>query len=150
MRQTNSAVKQRGREKKGPPDIAPKSFSQKRPKWCSVPSTGVIGKSALEIGHFLRWISGWFLGAPSSPGPFGLLLTNTPKFTPSHPGKDQPHRNTTQNICTRSLGMTALLTYHSFWNHYMFNSHPLNHVKLSCQKILENSWGKLVPWTSLC
>ena len=29
-----SAVKQRGREKKGPPDIAPKSFSPKGPKWC--------------------------------------------------------------------------------------------------------------------
>ena len=49
-----SAVNQRGREKKGPPDIAPKSFSQKGPKWCSVLSIGVIGKSALEIGHFLR------------------------------------------------------------------------------------------------
>ena len=71
-----SAVKQRGQEKKGPPDIAPRSFSQKRAKWCSVLSIGVIGKSALEIGHFLRrnfWmISGgpslsflpWFLGLP--------------------------------------------------------------------------------------
>ena len=46
--------KQRGREKKGAPDIAPKSFSKQGPKWCSVLPIGVIGKSALEIGHFLR------------------------------------------------------------------------------------------------
>ena len=64
-----SAVKQRGREKKGPPDIAPKSFSQKGPKWCSVPSIGVIEKSALEIGQFLRrnfWMisGGPFLSRP--------------------------------------------------------------------------------------
>ena len=51
---TNSAVKQRGREKKGPPDIVPKCFYQKGPKWCSVLSIGVIGKSALNISHFLQ------------------------------------------------------------------------------------------------
>ena len=59
-----SAVKQRGREKKGPPDIAPKSFSQKGPRWCSVLSIGVIGKSALEIGHFLRRNFWMISGAP--------------------------------------------------------------------------------------
>ena len=64
-----SAVKQRGREKKGPPDIALKSFSQKGPKWCSVRSIGVIGKSALEIGQFLTrnfWMifGGPFLSRP--------------------------------------------------------------------------------------
>ena len=64
-----SAVKQKGRKKKGPPDIAPKSFSQKGPKWCSVLSIGVIGKSALEIGHVLRrniWMisGGPFLSRP--------------------------------------------------------------------------------------
>ena len=52
--QAKSAVNQRGREKKGPLDIAPQSFSQRRPKWCSVLSIGVTGKSALEIGHCLR------------------------------------------------------------------------------------------------
>ena len=59
----------RGWEKKGPPEISPKSFSQKGPKWCSVLSIGVIGKSALEIGHFLRrnfWVisGGPFLSRP--------------------------------------------------------------------------------------
>ena len=46
------SVKQRGREKKGPPDIAPKSFSQKVPKWCSVLSIGVIGKSHSKSATF--------------------------------------------------------------------------------------------------
>ena len=32
----------------------PKILPLKRQKWCSVPSIGVIGKSALEIGQFLR------------------------------------------------------------------------------------------------
>ena len=64
-----SAVKQRGRENKGPPDVAPKSFSWKGPKRCSVPSIGVIGKSALEIGQFLRRTI-WMI----SGGPFVLLL----------------------------------------------------------------------------
>ena len=64
-----SAVKQRGQEKKGLPNIASKSFSQKGPKWCSALSIGVIGKSALEIGHFLRrnfWMisGGPFLSRP--------------------------------------------------------------------------------------
>ena len=73
----NSAVKQRGRaQKKGPPDIAPKSFSQKGPKWCSVLSIGVIGKSALEIGHFLRPNFWMISGGPPSPGPFVSLLKN--------------------------------------------------------------------------
>ena len=61
-----SAVKQRGRENKGPPDIAPKSFSLEEPKWCSVPSIGVIGKSALEIGQFLRRIVWMISGGPLS------------------------------------------------------------------------------------
>ena len=52
--QRKSAVNQRGREKKGPRDIAPKSFSPKLPKWCSVLFIAFIGKSALEIGQFLR------------------------------------------------------------------------------------------------
>ena len=64
-----SAVKQRGREKKGPPEIAPKSFSQIGPKWCSVLSIGVIGQCARKIGHFLRrnfWMisGGPFLSRP--------------------------------------------------------------------------------------
>ena len=46
------AINQRGREKKGPPDIAPKSFSQKGPKWCSVPSMRVIGNLHLKSATF--------------------------------------------------------------------------------------------------
>ena len=42
----NSAMKQRGRENKGPLDIAPKILLPKQAKMVSVPSTGVIGKSA--------------------------------------------------------------------------------------------------------
>ena len=60
----DSAVKQRGREKKGPRDIAPKSFSQKGPEWCSALSIGVIGTSALEIGHFLRQTFWMISGGP--------------------------------------------------------------------------------------
>ena len=88
-----SAVKQRGREKKGPPDIAPKSFSPnfKGPKWCSVLSIGVIGKSALEIGHFLRrnfWMifRGPFLSWPlcftadnTVPSGIGILISKVPE-----------------------------------------------------------------------
>ena len=56
-----SAVNQRGRENKGPPDSAPKSFSWKGPKSCSVPPIGVIGKSAFGLRapdtfNFLRHI----------------------------------------------------------------------------------------------
>ena len=40
----------------------------------SVPSVGVIGKSALEVGQFLRRNFWMISGGPSSPGPFGLLL----------------------------------------------------------------------------
>ena len=60
-----SAVHKRGQEKKGPPDIAPKSFSQKEPKWCSVLSIGVCkGNLHFEIGHFLRRNSWMISGVP--------------------------------------------------------------------------------------
>ena len=69
-----SAVKQRGREEKGPPDIAPKSFSQKGPKCCSVPSIGVIGKSVpVSERKFLDDFWGPFLSRPLC-----LLLTKLP------------------------------------------------------------------------
>ena len=73
--QTPSSVSfssKKGREKKGPPDIAPKSFSQKGPKWCSALSIGVIGKSALEIGHFLRR-NFWMISGGPIPLPTPLL-----------------------------------------------------------------------------
>ena len=71
-----SAIKQRGREKKGPPDIAPKSFpSLRRTKMVSVPSIGVIGKSALEIGQFLKR-NFWMI----SGGPFGFLQKSDGNF----------------------------------------------------------------------
>ena len=46
----DSAVKQRGRENKGAPDIAPKSFSKKGPKWCSVPSRNLDER---QITHLI-------------------------------------------------------------------------------------------------
>ena len=67
----SSAVNERGREKKGPLDIAPKSFSPKGPKWCSVLSIGVIRKSALEIGYFPRRNFWMISGGPIPlPAPF--------------------------------------------------------------------------------
>ena len=50
-----SAVKQRGREKRGPPDICTKMLLPKRAKTvlCSF-HRSLLGKSALEVGHFLR------------------------------------------------------------------------------------------------
>ena len=53
----------RGREKKGPSDIASKSFSQKGPKWCSVHRSH-REKIALEIGQLLRRNSGMISGGP--------------------------------------------------------------------------------------
>ena len=44
---------------------------KKKPKWCSALSIRVIGKSALEIGHFLRRN---LLGVPQNPG------TSKPRF----------------------------------------------------------------------
>ena len=70
-------LKQRGREKKGPPDIAPKILPPKRAiLWCSV----FFHTSHREIGTRNRPLSetkflDFFLGAPFSPGPFVLLLT---------------------------------------------------------------------------
>ena len=46
-----SAVKQRGREKKGPPNIVPKSFSKKGPKWCSAECTAV---AAIQLRMRMR------------------------------------------------------------------------------------------------
>ena len=59
----------KGPGEEGAPDIAPKSFSQKGPKRCSVLFIGAIGKSALKIGHLLRrnfWMTSWgpFLSRP--------------------------------------------------------------------------------------
>ena len=69
--------KPKGPGEKGAAVYCRKILLQKRPKWCSVLSIGVIGKSALKIGQVLRRNSGWFLGAPFSPGPFSLLLVFT-------------------------------------------------------------------------
>ena len=49
-------------ENKGPPGYRPKILLLKRAKMVSVPSIGVIGKSALEIGQFLN--GGPFLSRP--------------------------------------------------------------------------------------
>ena len=56
--------KPKGPGEQGPPDFAPKSCSSKGPKWCCVPSIGVKGKSAPEIGQFLRRNFGMISGGP--------------------------------------------------------------------------------------
>ena len=89
----NSAVKQRGRENKGPPDIAPKSFL-KGPKWCSVPSIGVIGKSAVDIGQFLRRNCWMISGSPFLSRPLCITAENPQKPRAVEPpffGPDPPH-----------------------------------------------------------
>ena len=70
----SSAVKQRARRTRGR-WILSQNPSPKRAKVVLYPFHRVIGKSALEIGQFLRrnfWMI--FLGTPFSPGPFVLLL----------------------------------------------------------------------------
>ena len=75
--------KTKGQEKKAPPDIAPKSFlSPKKGQngALALRSIGVMGKSALEIGQFLRG-NFWMI----SGGPFPLpapLFTADKKFPP--------------------------------------------------------------------
>ena len=64
-----SAVKQKGREKKGPPDIAPKSFSLKRPKMvlCSFHGSHreiCIRNRRLSETKFLDDLWGPFLSRP--------------------------------------------------------------------------------------
>ena len=54
------------------------------PEWCSVPSIGVIGKSALEIGQLLRrtfWMISWgpFLSRPL------CFTTDLSEATPAEP-----------------------------------------------------------------
>ena len=91
-----SAVKQRGQEKKGPPDIALKSFSQKGPKMvlCSfhrshreicTPNQPVLGRNFWMIS-----------GGPFLSRPCVLLLAKVrlefsrmfvPKFAPNFPPK---------------------------------------------------------------
>ena len=64
-----SALNQRGREKKGPPDIAPKSFSYKGPTWCSAFHRShrdiCTGNRPVSERKFLETISdGPFLSRP--------------------------------------------------------------------------------------
>ena len=101
-----SAVNQRGWENKGPPDVAQKSFSQKRVKMVLCPfHRRVIGKSALESASFWDEISGWFLGAPFSPGPFVLLLRGTERFraflTPGQPACESDNKSLCVLLRTR-------------------------------------------------
>ena len=59
-----SAVKQRGRDNKGPPDISQNPSPKKGQDVALSLSLGVIGKSALEIGHFLGRNFGMISGGP--------------------------------------------------------------------------------------
>ena len=55
----HSAVKQRGREKKGPPDVAPKSFSPQGPLVLCSLSFGVIGLvDVSDVFFFIFFCSG--------------------------------------------------------------------------------------------
>ena len=81
--------KTKGPEKKGPPGVAPKSFSQKGSKWCSALSTGVIGKSALEIGHFLRR-NFWMISG-------GPILSRPLWFTADKSGAKRTHKAKTSH-----------------------------------------------------
>ena len=49
--------KTKASEELGASGYRPKILLLKKPKWCSVSSIEVIGKSALEIGQFLSEIS---------------------------------------------------------------------------------------------
>ena len=52
--QEQLSSKTKGPGEEGAAEYCPKILLPKGPKWCSVLSIGVIGRSALEIGHFLR------------------------------------------------------------------------------------------------
>ena len=70
--ETESAVKQRGQERKGPPEIIQKFRLRKWPISSSeFPMTSL--QSAI-LALFGRRILGQYPAAPSSPGPFVLLL----------------------------------------------------------------------------
>ena len=70
----NSAVKQRGRERKGAPRNHPEVSSQKVADFeCRFPYDS-YGKNRAPFGLFWEKGFGAISGGPSSPGPFGLLL----------------------------------------------------------------------------
>ena len=68
--------KPKGPGEQGAAGYCPKILlAKKGQKWCSVPSIGVIGKSALEIGQFLRRNFWMISGGPFLSRPLVLLLT---------------------------------------------------------------------------
>ena len=70
----SSAVRQRGRERKGPPEIIQKFRLRKWPiSSADFPMTP-MGRTETVLALFGRRISGQYPAAPSSPGLFGLLL----------------------------------------------------------------------------
>ena len=83
---SKSAVKQRGRERKGPPEIIQKKI--RLSKWpissAEFPMTPMERREH-HFGPFFFWGGGEkdfgtnIPAAPSSPGPFGLLLTKLKK-----------------------------------------------------------------------
>ena len=70
----DSAVKQRGRERKGPPRNHPEISSQKLADFeCGFPMTPMEGTEH-HLALFRRRILGQYPASPRSPGPFRLLL----------------------------------------------------------------------------
>ena len=76
-KRSDSAVNQRGRERKGPPEIIQKFRLRNWPiSSADFPMTPVEGTEHHKLALFRRRILGQYPAAPCSPGPFVLLLTD--------------------------------------------------------------------------